>query len=78
MRITIDTDHATVRVQDRADAHTMQLYSKETFELLSQLWLKLSCQQKYSYTFTWLGRPIIQHPEDALRLQEVTSASQLA
>ena len=27
--------------------------------------------QKHLYTFTWLGRPIIQHPEDMIRMQEV-------
>ena len=27
--------------------------------------------QKYTYTFSWLGRPIIQLPEDMIRLQEV-------
>ena len=26
---------------------------------------------KYVYSFTWLGRPIIQFPEDMIRLQEV-------
>jgi cephalosporin hydroxylase len=71
LRITIDTDCGTVGIRDCTDEHTMQLYSKQAFELLSQLWLKLSWEQKYSYTFTWLGRPIIQHPEDVLRLQEV-------
>jgi cephalosporin hydroxylase len=38
--------------------------------LISDLWLKTSWNQKYCYTFTWLGRPIIQHPEDLVRLQE--------
>ena len=33
--------------------------------------MKTSWNQKYSYTFTWMGRPIIQHPEDIVRLQEV-------
>src|SRR5581483_6062315 len=28
-------------------------------------------QQRHMYTFTWLGRPIIQIPEDMIRLQEV-------
>jgi len=27
--------------------------------------------QKYPYTFSWLGRPIIQLPEDIIRIQEV-------
>jgi len=26
---------------------------------------------KYSYNFTWLGRPIIQHPEDMIAMQEI-------
>jgi len=68
MRITIDTDAGTMSLDaDRA----MDLYSTPAFEALSSLWLKLSWVQKYSYTFTWMGRPIIQHPEDLVRLQEV-------
>jgi cephalosporin hydroxylase len=30
--------------------------------------------QKYSYSFSWFGRPIIQLPEDVLRIQEVLCA----
>ncbi|MGI8550090.1 MAG: cephalosporin hydroxylase family protein [Dehalococcoidia bacterium] len=30
-----------------------------------------TCQYKYSYNFTWLGRPIIQYPQDILALQEI-------
>ena len=33
--------------------------------------MKTSWNLMYPYTFTWLGRPIIQHPEDMFRLQEV-------
>ncbi|NTV28854.1 MAG: hydroxylase [Candidatus Omnitrophica bacterium] len=47
------------------------LYSKEGFRLLSDLWLKVGWDQKHLYTFTWLGRPIIQNPEDMIRMQEV-------
>src|SRR5258707_10102418 len=67
MRIVIDTREKTLS----ADGRRLDLYSKEAFELISDLWLKTSWNQKYSYTFTWLGRPIIQHPEDLIRLQEV-------
>jgi cephalosporin hydroxylase len=67
MRIVIDTTEKTLS----ADGQRLDLYSKEAFELISDLWLKTSWNQKYSYTFTWLGRPIIQHPEDLVRLQEV-------
>jgi cephalosporin hydroxylase len=67
MRIVIDTSERTLV----ADGKRLDLYGKEAFELISDLWLKTSWNQKYSYTFTWLGRPIIQHPEDLVRLQEV-------
>lgn len=49
----------------------ISLYSKEGFELLSSLWLKVAWNQKYTYTYTWFGRPIIQLPDDMVRLQEV-------
>jgi cephalosporin hydroxylase len=70
MKITIDTEANSVLVEEAGARRTLPLYGKEAFELLSQLWLKTSWNQKYSYTFTWMGRPIIQHPEDLVRLQE--------
>ncbi|MDR0335659.1 MAG: cephalosporin hydroxylase family protein [Planctomycetaceae bacterium] len=30
-----------------------------------------SIDEKYSYNFTWLGRPIIQYPQDIIALQEI-------
>lgn len=71
MRITIDTETASMTIADGGREASHPLYSKEAFERLSDLWLKLSWVQKYSYTFTWMGRPIIQHPEDLVRMQEV-------
>lgn len=49
----------------------MDLYSKAAFELISQQWLLVGWNEKYPYTFSWLGRPIIQLPEDMIRAQEV-------
>ena len=71
MRITIDTKIRRLTLEDDGEVRTLDLYGREAFELISSLWLKTSWNQKYSYTFTWLGRPIIQHPEDLVRLQEV-------
>ena len=34
-------------------------------------WLGLSAKHKYSYNFTWLGRPIIQYPQDMVAMQEI-------
>jgi cephalosporin hydroxylase len=71
MRIVIDTDARRLVIEDGPSPRQLDLYGKEAFEVISQLWLKTSWNQKYSYTFTWTGRPIIQHPEDLVRLQEV-------
>ncbi len=45
--------------------------SPEAFSLLSEAWLRSGWDNKYVYSFTWLGRPIIQLPEDMFRIQEL-------
>jgi cephalosporin hydroxylase len=71
MKYEIDTDSKVLTVLKGADKQELPLYGKEAFELISDLWMKTGWNQKYSYTFSWMGRPVIQHPEDMLRLQEV-------
>lgn len=71
MRIFIDTEARTLSIEDGGARRTVDLYGKDAFESISALWLKTSWNQKYPYTFSWMGRPIIQHPEDLVRLQEV-------
>jgi cephalosporin hydroxylase len=73
-RITIDPETATVIVEDGDDAGTYPFDSPEAFRLVSDAWLRLGWDQKYVYSFTWLGRPVIQLPEDLLRLQEVIAS----
>lgn len=38
---------------------------------LSHEWFLESCRYKYSYGFSWMGRPIIQYPQDILLMQEI-------
>ena len=35
-----------------------------------------SCEYKYSYNFSWMGRPIIQFPQDMVAMQEIIWAVQ--
>jgi len=37
----------------------------------SRDWLNLANARKYSYHFEWMGRPIIQYPQDILAMQEL-------
>jgi len=38
---------------------------------LAAEWLRETARYQYSYNFTWLGRPIIQFPQDILAMQEI-------
>lgn len=71
MKINIDTDSRTLSWQTDSNSGQCDLYSTESFERISNAWLKVGWNQKYPYTFSWLGRPFIQIPEDMLRMQEV-------
>jgi cephalosporin hydroxylase len=72
MKVSIDTKARTFE----RDGERFDLYGKEAFEALSDLWIRLGWNQKYTYTFTWLGVPIIQLPEDMIRYQEVVTRLQ--
>jgi cephalosporin hydroxylase len=41
------------------------------FKKQSQKWFEKSLKYEYSYHFSWLGRPIIQYPQDILAIQEI-------
>jgi cephalosporin hydroxylase len=38
---------------------------------LSRVWVREVSRHKYSYNFTWLGRPVIQVPQDMMAMQEI-------
>ena len=71
MKLIIDTNEGKLTSESDAETRILELYSKEAFEIISQQWLKIGWNQKYPYTFSWLGRPIVQLPEDMIRMQEV-------
>ena len=73
-RITIDPATASVIVEGGAEAGTYPFDSPQAFRLVSDAWLRIGWDQKYVYSFTWLGRPVIQLPEDLLRVQEVIAS----
>jgi cephalosporin hydroxylase len=38
---------------------------------VTKRWFDLTSKYEYSYHFTWLGRPIIQYPQDIIAMQEL-------
>ncbi len=72
MKITFDTEAKTATL---ADGRTVDLFGKEAFDVLADLWVRLGWVRKYSYAFSWMGRPIIQLPDDMVRIQEAIYAT---
>jgi cephalosporin hydroxylase len=70
VKITIDDEARQIVVTGAGGGREVPLYSEEAFALLSRFWIDVGWNQKYPYGFTWMGRPIIQHPEDMVRIQE--------
>jgi cephalosporin hydroxylase len=71
-RITIDLERGEVTVEGGSpDERRHPLGSAQGFAAVSQAWLRAGWDAKHVYSFTWLGRPVIQLPEDLVRLQEV-------
>ena len=71
MKLIVDTEAKELVCEQAGNPTRYALYSKEAFELIAQQWLILGWNQKYTYTFSWMGRPIIQLPEDMICTQEV-------
>lgn len=40
-------------------------------QALSRVWVREISRHKYAYNFTWMGRPIIQFPQDMVAMQEL-------
>lgn len=43
----------------------------QAFQALSRDWLEASMRRQYVYNFHWLGRPIIQYPQDMVAIQDL-------
>ena len=71
MKIVIDTAAETLTQAIDGSETSIGLYTKTAFEALSREWVRVGWSLKYYHNFSWFGMPILQLPEDLLRLQEV-------
>jgi cephalosporin hydroxylase len=74
MITTIDEESREVIVRHEGKESRYPLESAEGFAAAARAWVRASWDVKYIYSFSWLGRPIIQLPDDMLRIQEVVYA----
>src|SRR4051812_41777075 len=57
--------------RDSVAAHVSALREDATLKSQSMAWLAASAERRYSYNFRWMGRPIIQYPQDMIAMQEL-------
>lgn len=69
--IKIDFQQGVVVAVTEVGEMTYPIGTPEAFSIISRAWLRSGWDNKYVYSFTWMGRPIIQLPEDMVRIQEV-------
>ena len=71
-RVTVDLDAGHVTIEDASrGTRTVPMASADAFAAVSAAYLRCGWDAKYVYSFSWLGRPIIQLPDDAFRMQEL-------
>lgn len=59
------------RFRQEVSANVEALGSDADLQAFSRVWLRAVAPYKYAYNFTWLGRPVIQLPQDMLATQEI-------
>ena len=57
--------------QQQVERHQEEIRRDTKFHQLSREWMDRSIGCGYSYNFTWMGRPIIQYPQDIIAMQEL-------
>ena len=57
--------------QQEVQQNISSLSKDEDLQALSRIWIREIQPHKWSYNFSWLGRPAIQFPNDAWAMQEL-------
>ena len=69
--IDMSTSDKVREFREERDAAVMEMANDERLKALSMDWMLQADQYKYTYNFTWMGRPIIKFPNDMVIQQEL-------
>src|SRR5688500_10877903 len=61
----------TEKFKAECDASIGKMEADAEFAQINIAWFNQSVKHRYSYNFSWLGRPIIQYPQDIVAMQEI-------
>jgi cephalosporin hydroxylase len=63
------------KFQEEVRTNIRGLMDDRDVQALSRIWVREIARHKYAYNFSWMGRPIIQFPQDMVAMQEIIWAS---
>jgi cephalosporin hydroxylase len=64
-------NNTTEQFQNEVFTNIKSLGEDKDIQALSRVWVREIARHRYSYNFSWLGRPIIQFPQDMVAMQEL-------
>jgi cephalosporin hydroxylase len=59
------------KFRNQCNKEVKQQEQSKTFQSITREWVNESIKTNYSYHFEWLGRPIIQYPQDIIGTQQL-------
>jgi cephalosporin hydroxylase len=59
------------KFQTEVAANIEGLKADQDLQAFSRIWIREITRHKYAYNFTWMGRPLIQFPQDMMAVQEL-------
>lgn len=59
------------KFEEKNKMHIESMAKDSSLKGLTRTWFLKSSKYEYSYHFSWLGRPIIQYPQDIIATQEI-------
>lgn len=62
---------AYAQFKQECDSEIAAMGNDQALWQQTRSWMDLANRNKYSYHFEWLGRPIIQYPQDIVAMQEL-------
>lgn len=57
--------------QQQSMQYQKEIRRNDPFHEITREWVDRSLKLRYPYNFTWMGRPIIQYPQDIIAMQEL-------
>lgn len=63
------------RFAEEVAENVRRLGEDKDLQALSRIWVREIARHRYAYNYSWMGRPLIQFPQDMVAMQEILWAT---